>query len=230
MGRHPHESPYPVAGIAARDDARWAPLTAQSSSDEDDEPVPSAPYAPAPPAAAWLATRPILFRETARGATRSRPAPPPAPEVAPSAPRVGLLRGLRRIVGLGASTPAPLGYTPSSARAFVADLSDAQLERAQTLFVAIEREGIIDSAALADELRVPSSRLRVLVTEPLENRAAALGLERPFLLGTASPSRRRTWADRDGVAAVLAAELRAERERRSTPGHLPDDQGGSEAA
>lgn len=233
MGRHPHESPYPLAATAVRDDARWAPLAAPSSSDESDhDPAREQPYAPAPPAAdSWLASRPILYREiTPRARPRQRPAPAPAPEAVPPAPRVGLLRGLGRIVGLGPSPAAPLGYTSSAARAFAAGMGDALLERAQALFVEIEREGIVDSAVLAERLDVPSGRLRALVTEPLERRAAALGLDRPFLLGTASPSGRRTWADRDGLAAVLTPELRAERRRRSEPGHVPVNQGGSEAA
>lgn len=241
MGAIPHESPYPTAGAAVRDNARWAPLTAPLSSDQtepgaDDR---ETAYAAAPPAAdEWLKSRPIIFDDVTPVALipeDAEPDPVGAPVAVPipisAAPRPSLFRGLRRIVGgRRSSTPAPLGYSPDACAAFAAGASDALLARSLVLFDELQRHTVVDSAALALSLGVPSGRLKALVTEPLERRAAALRLPVPFVLSTSSQSGRRTWSDREGVAQVLVRALRKQQELRANPGYAPVNEGGSEAA
>ena len=226
MGTMPHEPPYPVAGAAVRGRARWAPLTAPRGSDDGAEAGAESegqPYAAAPPSPdAWLGTRPILYRQVAPAIFDPPPAPPALSPPRPRRRKSGLFAGLRRALGRD-SIPAPLGYTPAAAAAFSAGLSDGLLRRASTLFDALVAESVVDSARLADRLGVTPGRLRTLVTEPLERRARALGLPRPFALGTAAKTRRRTWSDHEGVATILAEALRAERGRRA-------DKGGRDAA
>ncbi len=235
----PHESPYPAAGSTEPDNARWAPLTAPSSADESepgaDDLGPA--YAAAPPAAdEWLRSRPIIYQDIAPVAlipedVGPEPTPVAIPTPVAAAPRSSLFRGLRRIVGGRRSAASgPIGYTPEACAAFAAGASDALLARSLVLFDELERQTVVDSAALALCLGVPSGRLKALVTEPLERRAAALRLPVPFVLSTSSESGRRTWSDRAGVAAVLVRALRKQQRLRADPGYAPVNEGGSEAA
>ena len=131
--------------------AQMAALRAQLAGGGAPAAAPAAP-APAPPPAA-AAPPPPPAPPAARPASApaaARPAAPPAPAaarpapVAPPAARPAPVAPAAPVAARPASAPAaPAAAAPSPAGAWVADLSDADLQRVEALKVAQERAGIV---------------------------------------------------------------------------------------
>jgi len=129
-----------MAALRAQLAGGGAPAAAPAAPAPAPPPAAAAPPPPPPPPAARPASAPAAARPAAPPApAAARPAPvaPPAARPAPVAPAAP-------VAARPASAPAaPAAAAPSPAGAWVADLSDADLQRVEALKVAQERAGIV---------------------------------------------------------------------------------------
>jgi hypothetical protein len=165
----------------------------------------------------------------------------PLDEIAP-----GLARWLAPYVAeeLGISAPGTSpelspAYDEATCRAFLREIGDPVLDRAEVFFMALDEkartgEPGLASLELAERLdclererergSVSSPRqIAALLTNSLKRRARALGLPRPWEDGTTREDRT-LWTDRDGIATRMVLAIPDEQVRRL--GHPADDLGG----
>jgi hypothetical protein len=134
---------------------------------------------------------------------------------------------LRRLEALERATLSP-GFDEATCVRFVEDLGDGVLARARMLFELLDRDGVVDSVALAETVGITPRELSGYLTTPLKRRAAALKLPLPFSGGLGgeqyggipSPSpdmdpQRTHWQDRDGIARRMLAAIALELDTRS---------------
>jgi hypothetical protein len=128
---------------------------------------------------------------------------------------------LRRLDTLGQEALNP-NYDQRTCVRFVDGLGHQVLVRMIVLFELLQRERVVDSVRLANELGTTPRALSGYLTTPLKRRAKALDLPPPFAGGQGtelyggipSPSpdmdpERTHWEDREGIAARMLEAIRS---------------------
>lgn len=110
-------------------------------------------------------------------------------------------------------------YDDAICREYVAALGDGVVERADTMFRLLAKQGEVGAQQLADALHLASTRqLSGALTTALKRRAAALGLDPPWDVADGRDGRT-AWYDREGIARRMRAALAAEQRQRQS-GHI----------
>ena len=148
-------------------------------------------------------------------AEESTPAPAPA---APEGGTRWKIGRFTRSLFLSEKNEHPIDcgeYTPHVCAAFAAGLGTGVLERAVSLFDALQNGGEIDSPDLAELLDCKTSGLGGRLATPLRRRATVLEIEPPYVIEVDDEEGRRTWRAAAGADAYLAGALRDELARRN---------------
>jgi hypothetical protein len=110
-----------------------------------------------------------------------------------------------------------LGYDEAVCAAYVRELGQGVLNKAGTFFGMLEHHGKVGSLDLASAIGTDTPRnIPANLTNSLKQRAAAMGLTRPWD-ETKDEDNRTVWIDRDGIASRMNQAVMNEQHRRSGP-------------
>jgi hypothetical protein len=105
-------------------------------------------------------------------------------------------------------------YDATTCRLYVETLGTGVLNKAMVFFRLLSSNGQVGSVELTQALSLGTPRnLPSAMTNSLKQRAAALGIDRPWLEGVSNDDRT-VWIDRDGIASRMFEALQSENHRR----------------